>query len=776
GEALTVPSGENAPMKPDVSVQGVAYNVVNNFSNKCLETTQSVRNDNANVAQRSCATGTAAQTQQWTLDPNGDGTYRLINRNSRKALSVLGCGKGDGANVVQAAWTATACQSWQLTPTANGYVRIDEPTSGKTLDVAMCYTSEDVDVRLWGWVDGSPCQQWRLQPIGAVAVANVNSGKLLGTDCGASTGTAVTLRFYDRSLCETWTFASAGGAAYTARNSSGQCLGIRGGSTADGAVTVVGSCSSARDQQWHLVPQSDGTFGLSNVGSGKFLDVDWCGIADGNKVGQFGWLDNDCQRFRLTALEPVRYPTPVGPLYPAEPRAVTGDIGVHDPTVVKRGDDTYLLASTGKYVSILTSPDGYSWKYEGPAFNDTPWARNYLTDSAGKVHDWLWAPDVSFHNGRYYMYYSASTFGSQKSAIFLATSPTGAPGSWTPADGNGGKVVESSGADNFNAIDPNLFVDADGSWWMAFGSWWSGIKMVKLDPRTGLRDMSDPTVRSLAGRPDQPGGNQALEGPSLIRHGGKYYLFVAYDVCCNGVNSTYRVMVGRADQVTGPYLDAEGRPMTDGFATQVLASHDGVAGPGHQAVFRDGDRDLLVYHYYVPEGYAKIGINPLKWESSSGRGDWPVVTADPGRSPSPTQPPVTPPPVTPPPATPPPATVPPVTPPPVTPPPVTPPPGGADCSASLRIDSDWGSGFTATVTVTNRGSSTTKGWRVTWTWPGDQKFVNAWNGDSTQTGAAVTTVNGSWNGPIPAGGSATFGFQATGRADQVTGPYLDAEG
>ncbi|HET9519042.1 MAG TPA: family 43 glycosylhydrolase, partial [Actinoplanes sp.] len=149
GDALNAPSGENAPMKPDVSVQGVAYNVVNNFSNKCLETTLGVRNDNANVAQRSCVSdpaAAAAQTQQWVVDSNGDGTYRLINRNSRKALSVLGCGKGDGANVVQAAWTGTACQSWKLTPTANGYVRIDEPASGKTLDVANCFTSEDVDV------------------------------------------------------------------------------------------------------------------------------------------------------------------------------------------------------------------------------------------------------------------------------------------------------------------------------------------------------------------------------------------------------------------------------------------------------------------------------------------------------------------------------------------------------------------------------------------------------------------------------------------------------
>ncbi|MFB9235246.1 glycoside hydrolase family 44 protein [Plantactinospora siamensis] len=90
----------------------------------------------------------------------------------------------------------------------------------------------------------------------------------------------------------------------------------------------------------------------------------------------------------------------------------------------------------------------------------------------------------------------------------------------------------------------------------------------------------------------------------------------------------------------------------------------------------------------------------------------------------------------------------------------TPTPAGG-CSATLHVDSDWHSGFTATVTVTNKGSSATKGWRVNWSWPGGQQISNSWNATVTQTGANVSATNASWNGSIPKGGNTTFGFLAS---------------
>ncbi|KAK0389836.1 hypothetical protein NLU13_3409 [Sarocladium strictum] len=292
--------------------------------------------------------------------------------------------------------------------------------------------------------------------------------------------------------------------------------------------------------------------------------------------------------------------------YP-NPGLVTGSIGVHDPTVVKTPGGTYILAHTAPNIALKTSTDRTAWRDAGAAFpSGAPWTTPY---TGGDTN--LWAPDISYRNGQYFMYYSASTFGSRKSAIFLATSPSGASGSWT----NRGLVIESSAANDYNAIDPNLVVDANGAWWLSFGSFWTGIKMIRLDPGTGKRSGND--LIALARRTEADG---AIEAPYITRRGNYYYLWVSFDKCCNGASSTYRIMVGRSTSVTGPYVDRNGRQMMSGGGTQVLASHGSIHGPGHQAVFTDSDADVLVYHYYADNGQSRLGINLIRYES-----DWPVV-------------------------------------------------------------------------------------------------------------------------------------------------------
>jgi arabinan endo-1,5-alpha-L-arabinosidase len=301
------------------------------------------------------------------------------------------------------------------------------------------------------------------------------------------------------------------------------------------------------------------------------------------------------------AAPPATYPDP-GP--------VSGDVRVHDPSLVRALDGTYILVHTGDNLVIKTSADRIAWRDAGVVWpSGAPWTATYTKGSPT-----LWAPDISHHDGRFVLYYAASTFGSQRSGIFLATSPSGLPGSWT----DHGLVIDSGPAVDFNAIDPNLVVDARGGRWLSLGSFWTGIKLVRLDPATGGRSTSDREVRALAQRPAAP---DAIEAPFVFRHGGFSYLFVSFDLCCRGAQSTYRIMVGRSASVTGPYVDRSGTPMTAGGGTQVLAGHGSVHGPGGQSVIADGDGAVLVYHYYADDGTALLGINRLGWDAAG----WPFV-------------------------------------------------------------------------------------------------------------------------------------------------------
>ena len=236
----------------------------------------------------------------------------------------------------------------------------------------------------------------------------------------------------------------------------------------------------------------------------------------------------------MTAIEagsggsrPAVAATPTTPpaSYP-NPGVVSGDTGAHDPTIVKTPSGTYLAAVTGNNIQLKTSTDRTAFRNAGAAFpSGAPWTTTYTGGSAN-----LWAPDLSYSNGLSNLYYSASTFGSNRSAIFLATSTTGASGSWA----NQGLVIATSTSNDYNAIDPNLYVDGSGNWWLQFGSFWSGLKQIQLNPSTGLRQGT--SIRSIAGR-----GGGAIEAPSLVRHGNYYYLWVSFDLCCRGASSRAEV-------------------------------------------------------------------------------------------------------------------------------------------------------------------------------------------------------------------------------------------
>ncbi|SDR21450.1 family 43 glycosylhydrolase [Thermostaphylospora chromogena] len=435
-------------------------------------------------------------------------------------------------------------------------------------------------------------------------LVNRHSGKALDVyDLATHDGAPIVQWSRNDGAWQQWRFVDSGGGYYRLRSRhSGKVLDIYQHSTADGAEVVQWTDLNGANQQFRVVDTDNGFVKLLNRNSGKALEVWEWSTADGARISQYTDHNGANQQWRLVKLDD---PTTPPPTYPG-PGYVTGDIGVHDPEVTKTPSGTYLLAHTGDGISLKTSTDRTAWRNAGAAFpGGAPWAHPY-TDGG----DNLWAPDITYVNGRYYMYYSASTFGSNRSAIFLATSTTGASGSWT----NQGLVIESRSSDDFNAIDPNLMIDDQGRWWLSFGSFWSGIKMVRLDPATGKR--MDTTVHSIAGR---NGG--AIEAPFIHKHGDYYYLYVSFDLCCRGASSTYRIMVGRSTSVTGPYLDRDGVALTAGGGTQILAGHGSIHGPGHQAVLADDDGDVLFYHYYADNGASLLGINKIGYDSAG----WPFV-------------------------------------------------------------------------------------------------------------------------------------------------------
>lgn len=297
--------------------------------------------------------------------------------------------------------------------------------------------------------------------------------------------------------------------------------------------------------------------------------------------------------------------------------------GVPDPTAIEAhdGSGSYVF-STGKGIAIWQSPDREPWQRTGRVFSDDVplWAKKLIPKA-----DSVWAPDIHFHNGLYYLYYSVSTFGSQRSVIGLAVNTTLDPKKPEYKWEDRGMVLESFPEKNdYNAIDPAAFHTDDGSY-LVWGSYWTGIKGTRLNPKTGKPDSSQPKTISLAAR--ESTGPTAIEAPYVIRHEGMFYLFVSWDFCCAQENSTYKILVGRSKSPLGPFVDDNGRKMTEGGGRLVLMSDNRWRGPGHNSVLQTANGDLLVFHVIDarnPQSGRVLGQRKIDWQHG-----WPVVAEGP---------------------------------------------------------------------------------------------------------------------------------------------------
>jgi arabinan endo-1,5-alpha-L-arabinosidase len=302
------------------------------------------------------------------------------------------------------------------------------------------------------------------------------------------------------------------------------------------------------------------------------------------------------------------------------------DIRVHDPVLTKDGN-TYYLFCTGMGISVFSSTDLQHWQKERPVFDSPPaWAVEAVPGFKGHV----WAPDIVSHKGLYYLYYSVSAFGKNTSCIGVATNKTLDPKSsqykWT----DHGKVIESiPGRDLWNAIDPNLAWDDQHQPWLTFGSFWSGIKLVKLN--NDLVSIANPQEwYTIAKRSrdfktvDDNGGDAAIEAPFIFKKNNYYYLFVSFDFCCKGVNSNYKIMAGRSEKIQGPYIDKDGVRMDAGGGTLVLQGNSAWPGVGHNSVYTFDGKDYLVFHGYdaADNGKPKLKILTLQWDNNG----WPQTS------------------------------------------------------------------------------------------------------------------------------------------------------
>lgn len=306
----------------------------------------------------------------------------------------------------------------------------------------------------------------------------------------------------------------------------------------------------------------------------------------------------------------------------------------HDPVMAVE-DGIYYIYSTGHNISVMTSVDRHTWhvKRNGLLTEIPQWTH----DSVPGFTNHIWAPDIIRWQGRWLLAYSCSTFGKNTSAIGLLSASSLALADWRD---EGCLVASRTDRDNWNAIDPNFVEDSDGRLWLTWGSFWDGIQMaplkavddgqggqsLRLDdyPRTIARRYYNDAPQGLQNPTSAHAGVNAIEAPFIMKHGAYYYLFVSWDYCCRGMESNYRVVVGRSPNIAGPYIDRQGKPMYDGGGTPVIAGDKKTfEAIGHCAAYTlPTGQDIFIAHGYSikDDGQPLLVERRIKWIDG-----WPSV-------------------------------------------------------------------------------------------------------------------------------------------------------
>lgn len=285
-------------------------------------------------------------------------------------------------------------------------------------------------------------------------------------------------------------------------------------------------------------------------------------------------------------------------LLPLIAEAQTGAPYIHDPSTLAECDGKYYTFGTGG--GGLISDDGWSWH------------------SGAERPGGGAAPDVLKIGDRYLIIYGATgggLGGGHNGRILTMWNKTLDPKSPDFRFTTAVEVCASDGMEDQDAIDPGMLLDpTTGRLWVSYGTYFGTIRLIELDPQTGYRK---------AGNKEK---NIAIdcEATDLIYRDGWYYLLGTHGTCCDGVNSTYNIVVGRSRSVEGPYVDNVGRDMLHGGGRMVIAAGERVCGPGHfgRTVLDDGV-EVMSCHFeadFDRSGRSVLGIRPLLWKNG-----WPVA-------------------------------------------------------------------------------------------------------------------------------------------------------
>jgi len=301
---------------------------------------------------------------------------------------------------------------------------------------------------------------------------------------------------------------------------------------------------------------------------------------------------------------------------------------VHDPAIFKDGDWYYVFSTDAQVggtfkpgIQIRKSRDLVNWQWVGRAFDRVPETAQEWTGAKG-----LWAPDVVKFGDTYFLYYAASQFGKTQSFIGVATSKN-IEGPWEDR----GEVFKTKQDEGPNAIDPNISFDKDGNPWMVYGSFFDGIFVSKIDPKTG-KLVEYGKGKLIARR--HLSVERAIEGPYIIYNEkyDYYYLFVSYD----SLFVDYNIRVARSKNIEGPYLDFNGHDMTDitlspnQVGMKVLGSYkfdhaQGWKAPGHNSVLKDEENYYVVHHIRKENDKGHyLHVRKIGWTLDG----WPLVSPE----------------------------------------------------------------------------------------------------------------------------------------------------